>query len=253
MVYEHIALERVDGTAVLRFASGKVNAITPAFLGETDDALLACRQDDAVRALVVTGGDSRFFSFGLDVRFLLRLSRYEMATFLKNLNNLLRRLYHFPKPVVAAVNGHAMAGGLLLSATADYRIGAEGDFSIGLSEVKLEIAAPAASLRLLARQAGAALARELALTGVILSPQEALDRGLWHELVPAKRLQERALRKAAELGPLPRNGIALNKHFLGSGVFDVGNEQARHEDEAWLDAWFAQGAQERLKALVESR
>lgn len=253
MAYEHIALEQVDGTAVLRFASGKVNAISPALLKECEEALQAWRQDESVSALVLTGGDSRFFSFGLDVRFLLRLSRDDMATFLKGLNNLLRRLYHFPKPVVAAVNGHAVAGGLLLAVTADYRIGAEGDFAIGLSEVKLEIAAPAASLRLLARQTDGGLARELALTGAFLRPQAARDRGLWHELAPSKRLRTRALEKAAELGSLPATGITLNKQFLGSGIFDVPPEQARREDEAWLDAWFAQGAQEQLRALADSR
>ena len=119
MSFDQIRLEKNDGVAILGLASGKLNAITSGLLTETRTALEEIQGDDSVRAMVLTGHDSRFFSFGLDVASLLPLDRIAMGEVLTDLNLLLARLFLFPKPLVAAVNGHAMAGGVLLAMTAD--------------------------------------------------------------------------------------------------------------------------------------
>lgn len=253
MPYRQLALEEQDGIAVLTIASGKVNAMSPEFLAEARTALEAARKNEGTRAIILTGGESRFFSFGLDVARLLGFERPQMTLFLKDLNQLLASLFLFPKPVVAAVNGHAMAGGLLMAACADARVGAEGDFSIGLSEVQLGIAAPAASLRILARRVGEARAREVALTGTVYKPETAREMGLLDELVPPEKLMDRARERAAALGALPPGGFALNKRYLGAGIFDGDPETFRKENEAWLEAWFSRESREKLRALVERK
>jgi enoyl-CoA hydratase len=251
MEYEQIAVERHGGTAVLCLASGKLNAVTPLLLEEALDALAGIARDPEVKAVILTGGESRFFSFGLDVAGLLPLARKDMAIVLDNLVAVLKNLFFFPKPVVAAVNGHAVAGGLLLAVTADYRIGAEGSFSIGLSEVNLGVAAPAVSLRIMAHQIGEARTREAALTGKIYNPAEALRLGLFHEVVPPDRLRHRAQEKASQLGGLPPGGVALNKRYLAADIPHVDPKREKAENAAWLDAWFSDEARSHLRALVE--
>jgi len=251
MSLEHITVERHQDVAVLTLASGKVNAMSPALIQETEAVLHEIAEDSQVAAIVLTGGESRFFSFGLDVAYLLNLNRGDMAVFLKQLNTILRRLYTLPKPLVAAVNGHAMAGGLLMAMTADYRIAAEGKFSIGLSEVKLGIAAPAASIRMLAHQVGHRVTQQLCTYGTTLDPEGAKACGLYNELVPIESLSTRALEKASELGKL--SGLALNKRYLSTGTYDVDSDLATSEDDAWLDAWFHPAVQGRLRALAERK
>jgi enoyl-CoA hydratase len=251
MGFEQIAVELHAGVATLRLASGKLNAITPVLLREAREALAGIGRDPDAKSVILTGGDSRFFSFGLDVARLLPLERKDMAAVLRDLNAVLRTLFFFPKPVVAAVNGHAVAGGLLLAVTADYRIGAEGPFSIGLSEVNLGLAAPAVSLRIMAHQIGEARTREAALTGTIYDPAAAARLGLFHEVAPPDRLQHRAREKASQLGGLPPGGVALNKHYLAADIPHVDPAREAAEDEAWLDAWFSPEAQNHLQALVE--
>jgi enoyl-CoA hydratase len=251
MNYEQIAVEHHGGAATLRLASGKLNAITPGLLEEAREALAGLGRDPDTKAVILTGGESRFFSFGLDVAGLLPLPRKDMAVVLDNLTAVLKTLFFFPKPVVAAVNGHAVAGGLLLAVTADVRIGAEGSFSIGLSEVNLGLAAPAVSLRIMAHQIGEARTREAALTGKIYNPAEALRLGLFHEVVPPDRLQNRARERASQLGGLPPGGVALNKRYLAADIPHVDPKREAAENAAWLDAWFSAEARNHLQALVE--
>jgi enoyl-CoA hydratase len=184
------------------------------------------------------------------VAYLLELNRDEMTSFLKSLNAMIRRMTLFPKPMVAAINGHAVAGGLLMALTADYRIGATGAFSIGLSEVKLGIAAPASSIRMATRKLGHSLVHRLCVTGAAIRPEEALAEGIWDLLAAPEDLIDCAVGKASEYARETGAGIGLNKRFLHTGVFDLPAEAARAEDEAWLDAWFSYEAQERLRALV---
>jgi enoyl-CoA hydratase len=253
MRYEQVVLDHEGEVAVLRFAAGKLNAMSPAFLRDMRAAVHEIGEDSGVRAAIMTGGDSRFFSFGLDVPQLLRLGRGEMTLVLTDLNELLRALFLSPKPLIAAVNGHAMAGGLLMAVTADYRIGAEGTFSFGLSEVNLALSAPGPGLRIMARQIGEARTREIALTGGVYDPEEARRRGLLQEIVAPRELMDRSLERAAELAKLPDQGVSLNKQFLAAGIFHHDPARQKEENKGWLDAWFSDEAQIRLKALAERR
>ena len=206
MDFEQILVERRDTTAVVTLNSGKVNAMTSVLLREAKSALGDLTRDTSVRSLVLTGGASRFFSFGLDVPGLLTADRPRMEALLRDLNDVLKALFLFPRPVVAAVNGHAMAGGLLLAVTADHRIGAEGKFSLGLSEVNLALAAPAVSLRILTRRVGAAITQEAAMTGRIYDPTAAREAGILNEVVPPEAVLDRSLARAKELGAPSRGG-----------------------------------------------
>jgi Delta3-Delta2-enoyl-CoA isomerase len=249
MPFHFIQIDREASVVIFRLASGKLNAISPEFLEESHRALDDLEHDRELTGLVITGGDSRFFSYGLDVARLLTLSRVELEPFMKSFNRLLARIFLFPQPVGAAVNGHATAGGLLLALAADCRVAAEGNFSAGLSEVKLGLAAPAATLRMMARRLGASTTALLAMRGMMLNPPAARDLGIFETIVPPDLVLEETLTRVRSLAA-PPGAIALSKRFLGAGVFDLPEAIMEREISDWLDRWYSPEAQAELNKLA---
>ena len=129
------------------------------------------------------------------------------------INRLFGGWYSFPRPVVAAVNGHAIAGGLILALAADYRIGAtEG--KLGLTELKAGVPYPAAAMCVVQAELTPAAARVLVLRNHLFEGQETLELGLVDELLPRDEVLDRALAVAGELAALPRSGYGLVKRQL---------------------------------------
>src|SRR2546428_2382376 len=209
-------LERVGEAMLLRMRAGKASAMGPAWL-ERMEALLDEALTARARALVITGYEG-FFSAGLDLPTLDGLDDRAMGSFMSGFSRTMLRIFELPMPVVAAVNGHAIAGGCVLALQADVRIGAASDFRIGLNEVQLGIGLPAVVLEALRAQVPAASLLPIALEGRLFSPDEALAVGLLHELAPADRLEQRAVGRAMELGALPSPAFAAVKQGLRSAV-----------------------------------
>src|SRR3954468_21533267 len=133
-------------------------------------------------AVVVTGHD-RFFSAGLDLKQIPTLDADGVRELVDGVNRLFSGWYAFPRPLVAAVNGHAVAGGLILALCADYRIGAtEG--KLGLTELRAGLPYPLAAISVVRAELGGPTARRLALGADLVDPPEALELGLLDELRP---------------------------------------------------------------------
>ncbi|MFL5313358.1 MAG: enoyl-CoA hydratase-related protein [Myxococcales bacterium] len=242
-------LERVGEAMVLRMRAGKANAIGPAWLDrmETllDDALAA-----RARALVITGYEG-FFSAGLDLPALDALDDQAMGSFMSGFSRTMLRIFELPMPVVAAVNGHAIAGGCVLALQADVRIGAASDFRVGLNEVQLGIGLPAVVLEALRAQLPAPSLLPVAQEGRLFSPEEALSVGLLHEVVPADRLEQRAVARAMELGALPAAGFATVKRGLRAPVAQRVRDLASQDASRWAETWSSEDARERRRRAIE--
>jgi enoyl-CoA hydratase len=186
-------LERQDDVAVLRMNDGRANAIGPPFLDGLDAAMDAL--GDA-RALVVVGVGS-IFSAGLDLPRLIALDEREMQAFIARFSDVMLRLFALPLPVVAAVNGHAIAGGCVLALQADVRLCAERDGTkIGLNETALGIGLPSVVVETLRFRVPASSLVPLALEGRLVGPREAHALGLVDELVAPDALEARAVDRA---------------------------------------------------------
>jgi len=204
---------------------------------------------DGVRALVLSGSPGRF-SAGLDVPQLLGLDRAALAALWRELYALLRALASSPIPIAAAITGHAPAGGTVLPLFCDWRVGAQGDFKLGLSEVQVGIVLPPIILRALRRQVGPRQAERLAVTGVLISPQEALSIGLVDELASVERVVSRALEWCQGVLALPAEAMAVTRSNARAdlvGLFD--NLEA--ELETVTEAWWRPQTQHALHAMVE--
>jgi enoyl-CoA hydratase len=242
-----VNLEIHDGVALLTMNAGKANAIGSEWLDRMRRLVEEVSQREA-RALVLTGYET-FFSAGLDLPSLVSLSRSEMETFIGRFGDLMLELFLLPLPVVAAVNGHAVAGGCVLALQADVRIMADRDARIGLNEVALGIGLPAVVVETLRCQVPAASLLPIAVEGKLLSPGEAHALGLVHEVVAGDRLVERALARARELAALP--GPAF-RHIKGGirGPIAERMRSAARDSERWVDTWVSPEGQERVRAAV---
>src|SRR6516225_4174788 len=154
------------------------------------------------RALVLSGAPGRF-SGGLDVPLLLGYDRVRIATLWREFYGLLQALAISPIPIAAAITGHAPAGGTVLALFCDYRFMAQGDFKMGLNEVQVGIPLPPVILAGLRRQVGPRLAEQLAVSGALISPQEARALGMVDELAPPGQVVERALAWCQRLLAVP--------------------------------------------------
>jgi len=202
-----IAVDHQDGIAVVRFEHGKVNVLDLELLRAIGDTLRSLEDADA---LVLTGA-GRAFSAGVDLKRLLESSADEVEQFLLALDDALITLYDFPRPTVAAVNGHAIAGGCILTEACDYRLMSGG--TIGVAELLVGVPFPTAPLEIF-RTAVGARAPELIWTGRTVGPDEALALGLIDAVAAPDELLDAALQRAAQLARIPRSTFLHTREQL---------------------------------------
>ncbi len=205
---------RERGVVVLRIDRPPANA----FDGDTFDALAAAvdrvGRDPAVRAVVVTG-TGRFFSAGLDLVAVFSSEGVRnFASFARAFDAAWLALFGLPKPVVAAVNGHAIAGGTVLAACADVRLVAEGTGRMGLTEILVGVPFPVSAFEPVRFACAGPHLVEVLQRGRTYTPPEAVERRLADEVVPAASLLDRAVERAAELGAHLPAAFAATKRAL---------------------------------------
>jgi enoyl-CoA hydratase/carnithine racemase len=200
------------GVGLLTLDRPPANALDEALLADLGAALDEARTDDGVRALVLTGAGA-FFSAGFDLT-----SPRRDAVAAAAMRALYRdthvKLLEFPKPTVARLAGHAVAGGLVLVLACDYRLGREGDYRVGLNEVAIGASFPRVALEIVRLRLPHARASELALGAALYPASQATRLGIVDELLPADAFDATVLRRAARLGASPRDAYAHTKAGL---------------------------------------
>jgi len=205
-----IDLERHGSVAVLRLHHGKVHALDDALLGALVHQLDAVDRSDA-RSVVLTA-TGRVFSAGVDLQQVLDGGPGYLERLIPALTAAFGRLFSFPKPVVAAVNGAAVAGGCIVACACDRRILVEGG-RIGASELLVGVPFPVSALEIL-RWACGDHVEQVVLSGTLYQSDEAVSVGLAHEVVAADGLFDRALAVADELGAIAPEAFRLAKAQL---------------------------------------
>jgi enoyl-CoA hydratase len=220
--------DREGGVRVLTLDRPPANAEDESLLGDLAGALDAAETDDAVRAVVLTGAGA-FFSGGFD----LAAPRRDDAA-ARRIRGLFRdahlRLLTLAKPTVAMVNGHAIAGGLILALACDYRLGVDGAYRIGLNEVAIGASFPRVALEIVRLRLPHARASELLLGAALYPASQALRLGVVDELLPPDTFAATVLRRAARLGAFPRAAYAHTKAALLAET--VARVEAETEEDA---------------------
>jgi enoyl-CoA hydratase len=228
-----IARSQHEGVLTLRLAHGKVSALDVELLDALSGELDGVAED--VRALVLTGKGS-IFSAGVDLFRVTRDGADYVRRFLPLLSRFLRALFAFPRPVVAAVNGHAIAGGCVIALAADARLMAEGAGKIGIPELLVGVPFPTAALEVVRFAVPPDKVQSLLYTGRTLPAPDALAAGLVDEVVAPNALPARAQELARQLALIPPAAYRLTKQSLRAPTLErIGAGEL--QDRAALEAW----------------
>ena len=245
----HVEIERQGNVAVYRLARPPANAIDLEFAGELESAFTGLTSDAAPGALVITGAGPCFCA-GLDLKRVPHYGPEEQRAMVAVVNRMVTALYACPVPLVAAVNGHAIAGGLILVLACDYRVGTSAACQLGVTEARAGIPFPAAAMTVLKAELSPAAARVLTLRARTVDPPTALAQGILDELQPPERVLTAALAVANELAAIPSDAYARIKHRLRARpLADMRATLARGSD-PMLATWLSADAASASAALL---
>ena len=223
--YEGIEERRLD-TIIVRIEKpiawvilnrpNKLNSITPKMLEELSRSLEELEEDKRVRAIIVKGA-GRAFSAGADVTSFAAANPIEVLKFSRRFQELTLKMQRLTKPVIVAIHGYALGGGLELAMSGDLRIASETAM-LGQPEINLGFIPGAGGTQRLPRIVGPAKAKELIMTGDMVPAKEAEKIGLVNKVVPEDRLEEEARSLALKLAEKPPIALAYAKYAIDEGV-----------------------------------
>jgi enoyl-CoA hydratase len=234
--------------AVVTLIHGKANALDIEFC-EAISAQFEALRKSAAQAVVLTG-QGRMFSAGVDLRRLSQGGAGYVRSFLPALHRLYDTVFFFPKPVVAAVNGHAIAGGCVLQCCADKRIAAGGDSRIGVTELLVGVPFPALAFEIMRFATAPRYFADGILSGATFVPGVACDRGLVDEVVAPELLLDRAVDAAAMLAALSPPAFAQSKRQIRQSVADAMEQHGRRIDTVAQEIWTSTATLDRVRDYV---
>jgi enoyl-CoA hydratase/carnithine racemase len=243
-----IELHRHGPVLEVRLARPPVNALTPELLLALRAAIEAAPGQGA-RGIVLTGGE-KAYSGGMDVPHLMSLERGPLIAAWSSLFAAARAIAGSELPVVAAIAGHAPAGGCVLALCCDYRVMASGPFRIGLNEVQVGLVAPDAIQYLLRRAVGTARAERLLVAGALVESAQAQALGLVDELAAQDQVLARSIAWLEDLLQRPAAAMQATRRIARA---DVVAALAGFDDrllEGFIDDWYAPETQSALQALM---
>ena len=239
-----IELSERDGVALLRLADGKANAMSLDFCEALTARFAAL---SSARAVVLTGTGT-IFSAGVDLVRLLEGGAPYIRKFLPTLSTMLATVFSHPAPVVAAINGHAIAGGCVLACAADRRLMVRDGGRIGVTELLVGVPFPPAAIEIMRCATAPQFFAEAIFGGATYSPIEAVGRCWVHDLVESEALLDRALDAASALAALPAKAFALSKRQTREPALE--RMQNREVDAAIEQIWTAPETLQRVRDYV---
>lgn len=245
-------IERRGGIVILRMKRGAVNALDLAAVEAMDAALKALAADESLAALVLTGAGPAF-SAGLDLKAVPSYGRDEQRALADGLNRLFGGLYGFPRPTVAAINGHAIAGGMVLLLACDHRVCTNQPVLLGLTEVKVGVPFPVAAIEVARNELSPAAARALVLFGRLIGPEQALAWGAVDELAAPDAVLARACAEAVTLAELPRDTFTGVKRTLRQAALERIRAAIEDGDDPTLENWLSEETVEAARKMLASR
>ncbi len=247
---DRIRFEIIDGIAILSMSNGK-NPQGSGFVEEMNITLDMITKDREIKGLVLSSDHERFFSIGLDLPDLIDLSKDEFASFLDSYNRMCLNLYTMSIPTVAAINGHATAGGCIIAMMCDHRFMAEGRSIMGLNEVKLGVPVPYHADRILHDMIGSRNAMEMMASGDFYSTDRLLELGVIDRVVPPEELVDQATEHVRSIGGSPLEAFSAIKANRTDAVTAWIEESRSKKDAEFVEMWYSEKARAGLRAAME--
>lgn len=224
-----------DGIFVIAFSRPPVNAIDLPTVRAFHDCVAEAAESSACRAVVLTG-DGAAFNAGIDYKAVPGYDAAMRAEMIRTINRTLRTLYGIPKPTVAAINGHALGGGLVVALACDFRLASKGTYRLGLAEITAGIPFPAVPLAITQHELEPSTARQLVLSGATFGPDDPLAARFLDALVGQDALLATAIARAAESAKLP--AFPVVKRQLKAAALREIDRIVEEDSDPLLRGWF---------------
>jgi enoyl-CoA hydratase/carnithine racemase len=249
MSFKHILLDQKEHTAILTIDHPPANAWNLAAMEEFEQRLNQVENDRQTRVVILTGAGNKCFSSGFDVTDAVNAPRTSPLG-----RELWRRVDRFPKPVIAALNGYALGGGLELALSCHFRILVDDPKTfVGLTELNLGIIPGWGGTQRLARLVGRAKALEMILFSQRVAAREALAIGLVNQLAPAERLMADALDLAGRLAERPPIAVSWVLKAMAAGAYEGIDAGLKTEADGSAAVRETRDKAEGFKAFLEKR
>jgi enoyl-CoA hydratase len=253
MAYETILFEKDGDVAVVKINRPKaMNAINPDVISEINRVLDDIEKDPSVRVLVLTGEGDKAFVAGADIGFMADLSPLEARKWSLQGHKLGFRLEEIPIPVIACVNGYALGGGTEIAMACDF-IYASENAKFGQPEINLGIIPGFGGTQRLARLVGKGMAKELCMSGVMISAQEAQAAGLVNRVFPQDRLWEETMKTARLIASKGRVSLRAVKQCIDRGFNEDLHKGCLMEVDGFGLCFDSPDAKEGMTAFLEKR
>jgi len=253
MEYKNLLFTVEEGVATITFNRPKaLNAMNSETMGELNDALTKCKDDDTIKAIILTGSGEKAFVAGADIAEMQNLEPSEALKFMELGHETLRLLETLPKPSIAAVNGFALGGGTEISMACDMRFASE-TARFGQPEILIGLIPGWGGTQRLARLIGMGRAKEIIMGGGQLDAQRAYEVGLANRVLPADQLMEETKKFAKRLAGMPGFAIKMAKHSINFGHELPLDHANRLEMECCAQCFSTKDQKEGMTAFLEKR
>jgi enoyl-CoA hydratase len=253
MDYSQLLIEKNNGIATLTINSPRtMNALNSAVLGELECAFYELELDREVQVVVLTGAGEKAFVAGADIKEMSQMNAYEGHHFGLKGQRVMLSLEKMTKPVIAAVNGYALGGGLELALACDF-IYASEKARLGFPEVTLGVIPGFGGTQNLARRIGAARAKELIFTGKMLTAAKACEWGIVNEVYAPEELLSKALETAAAIAAVGTVAVNYAKNALVNGLNMTKDDGFRYEASLFGVLFATEDQKEGMAAFIEKR
>jgi len=253
MAYENIIFQTEGEVAVIKFNRPKaLNALNPALMDEFGLALDQVKADTSIKVLILTGEGEKAFVAGADISYMVNLTPLQARNWSAKGHEIMVRLENLPIPVIACVNGFALGGGTEMAMACDF-IYASESAKFGQPEINLGIIPGFGGTQNLPRLVGKAVAKEICMTGGMISAQEAKEIGLVNKVFPADKLWEETMKTAKLIATKGKAALRAIKQCIDRG-FDVDRRSGGYmEVDAFGLCMSGPDAKEGMSAFLEKR
>ena len=245
---DFVSINKNAGIVNLVLSRGKVNAINEQVVEEVHSSLVDFESDPDTKAIVMTGR-GKFFSFGFDIPEFLSYSRGKFTNFLTHFTNLYTYIFLYPKPIIAVLNGHTIAGGCMLALACDRRIMVLERAKISLNEIGFGASVFAGSTEILRFCVGNKNATDILYSGAMYTAEQAKALGMIDKVAPENELIREATKEASDLSEKPAAAFTSIKLLLRKSIAEGMRLKEKDSINEFVEIWYSNTTWENLKNI----
>jgi enoyl-CoA hydratase/carnithine racemase len=245
-----VLFETRGKVGIVKLHHGLTNAINLDLVNQLSNILQMVRVDRQIHGLVLTSSNDKFFSNGFNIPELIEFSSDDLRNFYSTFNQMCVDFYTLPRPTIAAVTGHAIAGGCILALCCDYRFIAQGRKLMGLNEIKLGLPVPYIADCILRNLAGSRNAREITDSGDFYLPEVSSKLGLVDQVLPLEGVIREATEWVDTIGSYPQDAFVAIKRNRVEDIQRQILEKLEEKERTFIQCWFSPEGQRLLREAV---